>query len=128
METKLQIALDVLSLNEALDIARQVADYVDIIELGTPLLKEESSEYALKIMKAKCPNKKILADLKTMDTGEIEAKIAFKAGADIMTVCAAANIATIEGALSVAKKMKKQVLVEKKSIIDLITTAYIIIH
>lgn len=108
----LQIALDVLSIEEALKITKQVAAYVDIIELGTPLLKEESTEEAIKIMKASFPDKLLLADLKTMDVGQLEASMAFEAGADIMTVCAAAENDTIKAALNYAKRHGKKVMVD----------------
>ncbi len=38
---KLQVALDVPTLTDALELARQVAEHVDILELGTPLIKSE---------------------------------------------------------------------------------------
>ena len=109
---KLQIALDVLSLGKALKIARQVAKYTDIIELGTPLLKEQSAEIAIREFKAAFPKKVILADMKTMDAGKVEAEIAFGAGADIMTVCAAASNETIKDAIKVARKRKKKIVVD----------------
>ncbi len=112
METKLQLALDVLTIEEALEIVKKSADYIDIIELGTPLLKEQSADYAIKMMKANFADKLILADLKTMDTGEMEAKLAFKAGADISTVCGAASIETIKEAVKTARKMKKKIVVD----------------
>ena len=36
---KLQVAMDLLTVEEALELAAKVAEYVDIIELGTPLIK-----------------------------------------------------------------------------------------
>ncbi|WP_197412980.1 orotidine 5'-phosphate decarboxylase / HUMPS family protein, partial [Arthrobacter sp. EpRS71] len=38
---KLQVAIDLLTTEAALELAGQVAEYVDIIELGTPLIKAE---------------------------------------------------------------------------------------
>ena len=40
---KLQVAMDVLTTADALTLAGQVAEHVDIIELGTPLIKAEGS-------------------------------------------------------------------------------------
>ena len=37
--TKLQVAVDLLTTAEALALTNKVAPYVDIIELGTPLIK-----------------------------------------------------------------------------------------
>ena len=36
---KLQVAMDLLTVEDALELAGKVAEYVDIIELGTPLIK-----------------------------------------------------------------------------------------
>ncbi len=38
---KLQVALDLLTIEDALELAGKVAEHVDIIELGTPLIKAE---------------------------------------------------------------------------------------
>lgn len=109
--TYLQVALDCLSINEALSIARQVAEFIDVIEIGTPLLKAEG----LKVVKAlseEFPDKFIFADTKTMDVGEIEARMAFEAGADMMSVCASAPIETIKSAISEARRWGKKVMVD----------------
>jgi len=106
---KLQVALDLTSKRKALDICRKIAKHVDIIELGTPLIKQEG----LKIVKDfKQFKKPIVADLKTMDTGFLEAELAFKAGADISTVCAAAGKETIKQAIKAARKYKGQIMVD----------------
>ena len=68
---KLQVAIDLLSTKEALELAAKVAPYVDIIELGTPLIKSEGLA-VIKAMKAAHPDKLVFADFKTADTGELE--------------------------------------------------------
>jgi 3-hexulose-6-phosphate synthase len=40
---KLQLAIDLLSVPDALSLLHKVAPYVDVIELGTPLIKQEGS-------------------------------------------------------------------------------------
>jgi 3-hexulose-6-phosphate synthase len=105
---KIQLALDV-GKKKALQICKKISKYVDIIELGTPLIKQEG----LKIIKEfKKFRKPILADLKTMDVGFLEAEMAFKAGADITTVCGSADLPTIQGAIKAGKKYNKKVLVD----------------
>ena len=52
--------------------------YVDVIELGTPLIKQEGLS-VVKYVKAAYPDKLVFADLKTMDTGELEADLALNA-------------------------------------------------
>lgn len=109
---KLQLALDVATLEDAISMAEKLRDYVDIIELGTFLVKEESAAEAIMVMKKLFPEKLILADFKTMDTGKIEAGVAFDAGADIMTVCGTASDSTIKAAIKKARQMKKKVMVD----------------
>lgn len=108
---KLQVAIDLLTTEEALALAAKVAPYVDIIELGTPLIKNMGSA-VITAMKAAHPDKLVFADLKTADAGELEADIAFKAGADLVTVMGAAGNATIIGAVKAAKAHGKGVVVD----------------
>jgi len=108
---KIQVALDIPNKNKALEITRQVAPYADIIEVGTPLLKVEGIGIVKKI-KEEFPYLLVLADTKTMDVGALEAKMVFDAGADIMTVCAQAELETIKSAITQAKNQDKKVMVD----------------
>jgi len=108
---KIQVALDIPNKNKALEITRQVAPYADIIEVGTPLLKVEGIAMVKKI-KEEFPYLLVLADTKTMDVGALEAKMVFDAGADIMTVCAQAELETIKSAITQAKNQDKRVMVD----------------
>jgi len=108
---KLQVAIDLLTIEDALALAAKVAPYVDIIELGTPLIKNMGSA-VITAMKKAHPDKLVFADLKTADAGELEADIAFKAGADLVTVMGAAGNATIIGAVKAAKAHGKGVVVD----------------
>jgi 3-hexulose-6-phosphate synthase len=108
---KLQVAIDLLTTEDALALAAKVAPYVDIIELGTPLIKNMGSA-VITAMKQAHPDKLVFADLKTADAGELEADIAFKAGADLVTVMGAAGNATIIGAVKAAKAHGKGVVVD----------------
>jgi 3-hexulose-6-phosphate synthase len=108
---KLQVAIDLLTTGEALALAAKVAPYVDIIELGTPLIKNMGSA-VITAMKNAHPDKLVFADLKTADAGELEADIAFKAGADLVTVMGAAGNATIVGAVKAARAHNKGVVVD----------------
>jgi 3-hexulose-6-phosphate synthase len=108
---KLQVAIDLLTTEDALALAAKVAPYVDIIELGTPLIKNMGSA-VITAMKNAHPDKLVFADLKTADAGELEADIAFSAGADLVTVMGAAGNATIAGAVKAAKAHGKGVVVD----------------
>ena len=92
---KLQVALDFLEFSRAMVVAKAaVAGGADILEVGTPLIKSEGLDAVRKLREA-FPNATILADMKTMDAGKIEAESAAKAGANIMTVLGAAIESTI---------------------------------
>ena len=114
---KLQVAMDVATLDEALVLARQVAEYVDIIELGTPLIKHEGVG-AISAIKSAYPDKIVFADMKTADAGELEAGIAFGAGADLVTVMGAADDDTIKGAVKAGKDAGKGVVADLITVKD----------
>jgi 3-hexulose-6-phosphate synthase len=109
--------MDVLTTEDALALAGKVAEHVDIIELGTPLIKAAGLE-AVTAIKAAHPDKIVFADLKTMDAGELEADIAFSAGADLVTVLGVAGDSTIVGAVKAAEKHGKGVVVDLIGVAD----------
>lgn len=119
---KLQVAIDLLTVEDALELAGKVAEYVDIIELGTPLIKA-AGLCAVTAIKEAHPDKLVFADMKTMDAGELEADIAFKAGADLVTVLGSADDSTIAGAVKAAKAHSKGVVVDLIGIADKATRA-----
>ncbi|PMD86853.1 3-hexulose-6-phosphate synthase, partial [Siphonobacter sp. BAB-5405] len=108
---KLQVAIDLLTIQDALALAAKVAPYVDIIELGTPLIKAEGLK-VVTAMKEAHPDKWVFADMKTADTGFLEAEIAFQAGADLITVMGTVDDATVKGAVEAAEKHGKKVVVD----------------
>ena len=109
--TELQIALD-SDLSAALDALAQVHPFVDVAEIGTPLVFREGMR-AVRAIRAAYPQLTLVADLKIMDAGRAEADIAFEAGADRATVMALANDATIAGALMPARaRMSKRIMVD----------------
>jgi 3-hexulose-6-phosphate synthase len=119
---KLQVAMDVLTTTDALALASKVAPHVDIIELGTPLIKAEGLR-AVTAIKEAHPDKIVFADLKTMDAGELEADEAFKAGADLVTVLGVAGDSTIAGAIAAGKAHGKGVVVDLIGVSDKVTRA-----
>lgn len=108
---RLQVALDFENLNDALKMAEQVSPYVDIMEVGTPLIKAEGIG-AVKALKKAYPEKAICADLKTADTGFLEVRMAAQASADIVTVLADAYDETLIGALKAAHQFKVEVMAD----------------
>jgi len=115
---KLQLALDVFSLEEALKIAYEVRDYIDIIEIGTPFVLEYGME-AVRRFRAAFPEKEILADVKIMDAGRLEVTSAIKAGADYITVLAVTDKLTIQECVATANAYGKKICVDLICIPDI---------
>jgi 3-hexulose-6-phosphate synthase len=90
-----QLSLDLTSLDEAIATAAiGVEAGVDWLEAGTPLLLAEGL-HAVEGLRARFPDHPIVADLKTMDGGYLEAAMMAKAGADFVVVMGRAHEATI---------------------------------
>ncbi len=119
----LQVAMDYISLPPALAMAVKVAPEVDIIEIGTPLCKAVGLDGIRAMRDLVGPDKLILADFKSPDVGGLEAKMAFDAGADMMTVIGGAALATVESALQAAKEARKEMLMELTGVRDILARA-----
>ncbi len=113
---ELQLALDG-DLASASELLLDVHPFIDIIEVGTPLIFRQGM-HAVRRLRSAYPQLKLVADLKIMDAGEAEADIAFSAGADLVTVMAVASDATIRGAVLSARKHQKQVMVDMMQVLD----------
>ena len=108
----LQVALDLLELKRAIEIAKEaISGGADWIEVGTPLIKSEGMN-AIREIKRKFRNKKIVADMKTIDTGAVEVEMAAKSGADIIIILALSDDSTIEEALRAAKKYGCEIMAD----------------
>ena len=113
MKAILQVALDLLNAHRALSIAKNAVEGgVDWLEAGTPLIKSEGMEIVRKL-KQTFPDKTLVADMKTMDTGALETEMAAKAGADIVCILAASDDSTIIDALKSARSYGTKIMVEK---------------
>jgi len=108
---KLQLAFDLGSFQDLILLLEQVEDLIDIIEIGTPLIVKEGVK-EIENLKKTFPKKTILADMKIMDAGELEAKIGFDVGADIVTCLGLASSATIAGAKKVASRNNGKIMVD----------------
>lgn len=97
----IQMALDSLDFDATVALAEQVADSIDIFEIGTPCIKHNGINL-VKELRARFPNKLLLVDLKTMDAGEYEATPFYAAGADICTVLGVSGLATCKGVIAAA--------------------------
>jgi 3-hexulose-6-phosphate synthase len=118
----LQVALDYLDLEQATACARAVESEVDIIEVGTPLLKSVGVR-AVREMRARFPQKLIFADTKTMDAGAVEARLVFEAGADLFSLCSAASHLTLLAGIREAHERGKKALVDLIGVEDILEAA-----
>ncbi len=99
----LQVALDILELKRALQIAQESLEGgADWIEVGTPLIKSEGMQ-AIRSMRDHFPDSVIVADMKVADTGTMEVEMAAKAGADIICVLADADDSVVAEAMRAAR-------------------------
>src|SRR6185436_6123118 len=96
MKTIVQISLDVTNIPEALETARLARRAgVDWLEAGTPLIIAEGMN-GVRALRKEFPGVPIVADLKTMDGGYLEAEMMAKAGATHVVVMARAHAETIK--------------------------------
>ncbi|MEK0424572.1 MAG: hypothetical protein RJB11_663 [Planctomycetota bacterium] len=103
MLPKVQISLDLTDLDDALATARQAVDVgVDWLEAGTPLILAEGLR-AIRGLREQFPEVPIIADLKTMDGGYLEAEMMAKAGATHVVVMARAHAETIKCVVKAGK-------------------------
>ena len=100
----LQVAMDLVDMKQVERVLREVPqnDHV-IFEAGTPLIKQFGLHVIGEIRKIR-PNCFIVADLKTLDTGNLEARMVSNAGGDAAVVSGLAPIETIAAFIKEAKK------------------------
>ena len=100
----LQVALDLVDMNAVRRVLEEVPknDHV-LIEAGTPTIKQFGLSVIDEIRKTR-PDAFIIADLKTLDTGNLEARMAANASADAVVVSGLAPISTIEKFILEARK------------------------
>ncbi|WP_394548765.1 3-hexulose-6-phosphate synthase [Priestia aryabhattai] len=133
---ELQLALDLVNISEAKEVVQEVQEYIDIVEIGTPVVINEGLR-AVKEIKETFPSLKVLADLKIMDAGAYEVMKASEAGASIITILGATDDSTIKGAVEEAKKQGTQILVDMINVknleqrakeVDALGVDYICVH
>jgi len=100
----LQVAIDIPDIAYVQRILREIpeSDHL-IIEAGTPLIKRYGVNVVEQIREVR-PNAFIVADLKTLDTGNLEARMVADATADAVVISGLAPTSTIEKAIREAKK------------------------
>jgi 3-hexulose-6-phosphate synthase len=103
MRPIVQISLDLTSIDEALKTAEMALRAgVDWLEAGTPLILAEGL-HGVRALREQFPDTPIVADLKTMDGGYLEAEMMAKAGATHVVVMARAHEETIRCVVQAGK-------------------------
>jgi len=100
----LQVALDIVDLGKLKSVLSSLPenDHL-IIEAGTPLIKKFGLNVISEIRAVK-PNAFIVADMKILDTGNLEARMAADSSADAVVMSGLAPASTIEKAITEARK------------------------
>src|SRR5579871_1668167 len=101
---KVQLSLDLQTMADALPTAEiAVKAGVDWLEVGTPLILGEGL-HAVAQLHRKYPNHPLIADLKTMDAGYLEAEMMYRNGASFVVVMGQAHEHTIREAVRAAEE------------------------
>ena len=115
---KLQIAIDNASADTILDTVDKIADIIDIVEVGTPMIIRDGQR-AVRLVKEKYPELTVLSDSKIVDGGGLECGYAVDAGADIITVLAMAADETISDVIETAHKAGRKAMADLIGIADI---------
>jgi 3-hexulose-6-phosphate synthase/6-phospho-3-hexuloisomerase len=123
MKPIVQISLDLTNIDEALETAEMAMRAgVDWLEAGTPLILAEGL-HGIRALRARFPNTPIVADLKTMDGGYLEAEMMAKAGATHVVVMARAHEETIRCVVKAGRDFGVQVMGDNMICPDMVTGA-----
>src|SRR5689334_22603121 len=123
MKTIVQISLDVTSKEEALETAEMAMRAgVDWLEAGTPLIIAEGM-HGVRALRERFPDTPIVADLKTMDGGYLEAEMMAKAGATHVVVMARAHEETIKCVVKAGKDFGIKVMGDNLAFPDMVEGA-----
>lgn len=123
MKPIIQISLDLTNIDEALSTAEMAMRAgFDWLEAGTPLILAEGL-HGVKKLRAVFPRVPIVADLKTMDGGYLEAEMMFKAGATHVVVMARAHEETIKCVVKAGKDFGGKVMGDNMACADMVAAA-----
>ena len=123
MKTIVQISLDLINIPEALETAYlAIRAGVDWLEAGTPLIIAEGMN-GVRALRQAFPKTPIVADLKTMDGGWLEAEIMAKAGATHVVVMERAHPETIKMVVKAGKDLGVMVMGDNLAAEDKVAAA-----
>src|SRR6476661_1373894 len=103
-----QISVDVATVEQGLGVAAAaLAGGANIVEMGTPLLKNEGISHVVPAFRRKFPEALLLADMKTMDGGGFEARAVYAGGGNILDFLALAGVATAKAICGVRDEFRR---------------------
>jgi 3-hexulose-6-phosphate synthase len=103
-----QISVDVASLKQGLGVAdAALAGGISIVEMGTPLLKNEGVSNVVPAFRRTFPEALLLADMKTMDGGGFEARAVYTGGGNIVDFLALAGVDTAKAICAVRDEFRR---------------------
>jgi 3-keto-L-gulonate-6-phosphate decarboxylase len=103
-----QISVDVNALQQGLSVAKAaLAGGVHILEMGTPLLKNEGVANVVPAFRKQFPGALLLADMKTMDGGASEARMVYSGGGNIVDFLALSGVDTAKGVCAVRDEFRR---------------------
>ncbi len=103
-----QISVDVGTLELGLSVAAAaLAGGVNIVEMGTPLLKNQGVANVVPAFRKKFPDALLLADMKTMDGGAFEARAVYTGGGNIFDFLALAGVSTAKAICGVRDEFRR---------------------
>ena len=103
-----QISVDVATLKQGLAVAgAALAGGIDIVEMGTPLLKNEGVSNVVPAFRGRFPEALLLADMKTMDGGAFEARAVYAGGGSIIDFLALAGVDTAKAICAVRDEFRR---------------------
>ena len=108
---KLQISFDIPDLERAVQIAKQIEPFCDIVEIGTLLLLKYGIS-AIEQFREALPNKELLADTKILDRGKDSTEALAAAPCNWLTVLGGAQKDVIHAACSTAHKQGKKIMLD----------------
>ena len=103
-----QISVDVATIDLGLSVAAaSLAGGINIVEMGTPLLKNQGFSNVVPAFRRKFPEALLLADMKTMDGGAFEARAVYTGGGNIVDFLALAGVDTAKAICGVRDEFRR---------------------
>lgn len=108
---KLQLACDMVELDDLMNMIPELSKYIDIFEMGTPFCLKYGISAPQRIKNA-YPNIALLADIKIFDGGSLETSMYTAVGAEYVTVMSRTNDMTIKDCVDICHENNAQCVVD----------------